>query len=930
MTSRHWADGPVGNTPISAAALNAMEADIAAAGYMGTIATGTDLNTLTAAGIYGVPTGTIYASLVNAPTGIMPSGAGWLDVRATSNGLYKQVFGFYGTTPVEVWRTTASVTAGTWNAWTRKDVGAINNPYVGVATNVRVMDFTERRGGTKYTNGLGAVAVRYDHGLVNMKATVYPLMVARGIPFSLAINSRTWGNAENNGTTAADVQSWVDAGWCEIWNHGADHSDQTTLAGLTDQIVTALSELKAQFPTVPIDGFIVPGVGGTNYNGFNGGGTPEAFYKTDAGRLILENHAVSTGSFPGTIQRVLDGKLRQGQSHYSMEAATVASITAQIDSAVTNKTGLQLFLHPSLLDTPGYMTTAMLTTVLDYIKTKRDAGLLAVMSPSDLLIASSEYAPATTAGKVSKTDMTLNVRDNGAKGDGTTDDSPAILTTITANPAGVEWGRGTYYVPATTNIPGLEAFNHSGTAIILKGTNQFYIGGKRSKSQRNTLYVDPAGVDTNDGLHTSTPFKTLAKAAAVINAWADNGLKGLWRVQLAAGTYTQDRFLLNSMVKSDYPIEVRGPDVGGHPNVPTAIIDNTGGTSDDIFSTGYNSWLNIYDVKVINHTAGSAFHASRSMLNLTNCHVANVYTGVVYEHNSGLGLFGGLWDGGNITLGAGIRGYYGSTHNLVTTDLTTSTLFTNWVVGLQIGEGSFGHLDYVRISNCTVGVQFNRADSGANTKNMQIYLCGTGVQAWNSAWFNNTIDFGLGTANACTVTVDERGDSPEYGFRASNNTSRTVRQMDTYRGATRTGNTNKNAEYTALTIPQGRLSASGLRNGHTTRMSGAMITTVSTGSTITLSFRLGSVTTDEVAVVIPAGGAVARSSFTLEVVSFATNSHRMVLTLVTPSGTTLIGYKEVTADSNATDLALAMYYQLGNVADSFSVISATCSTTVGG
>lgn len=529
-----------------------------------------------------------------------------------------------------------------------------------------------------------------------------------------------------------------------------------------------------------------------------------------------------------------------------------------------------------------------------------------------------------------KGDLFITPQGYGAVGDGVADDTVAIQNAVAdakLNGRVILWN-GAF--KTTASIPDLHIVRHRGSGYVTRDGLTFYLSPRKTLTQRNTLYVSPTGSDTNDGLTPALPLKTLAKSAAILATWADGGLDGLWRVQLAAGTYTQDRFLLNSMVKSDYPIEVRGPSVGGHPNAPTAIVDNAGGTADDIFSTGYNSWLNIQDVKVINHAAGSAFHTSRSLMNLTNCHVSNVYTGAVYEHNAGIGIFGGLWDGGNIAGGAGIRGYYGSTHNLVTADLTTSTLFTNWAVGLQLGEGSFGHLDYVRVQDCTVGVQFNRVSSGANTKQMQIWRCGTGVQAFNSAWFNNTIDFGLGTANACTVTVDERGDSPEYGFRASNNTSRTTRQMDTYRGANRTGNTNKNAEYTALTLPAGRMSNATLRAGHTTRITGALITNVSAGSTITLSFRLGSVSTDEVSAVIPAGGTVARSAFVLEIVSFAANSHRMVLTVNTPTGSSVIGYKEVTADSNATDLAIAMYYQLGNVADSFSVIQAACTTTVGG
>lgn len=537
--------------------------------------------------------------------------------------------------------------------------------------------------------------------------------------------------------------------------------------------------------------------------------------------------------------------------------------------------------------------------------------------------------PSNGERPVGRGETMRGIKEFGATGDGAADDSAAINAAIASDAAGLIWAAGEYVVPSGTNIAGLETKQHVGSAIIRKGSSTFYIGAKKSLNQRNVFYVSPLGSDTNDGMAADTPFRTLAKAAAAINAWADGGLLGLWRVQLSAGVYVQDRFLLNSMVKSDYPVEVRGPSVGGHPNVPTAIVDNSGGTSEDIFGAGYNSWLNVQDVKVRNQASGNAFHVSRGMLNLTNCHVENVYTGVVYEHGASLGLFGGLWNGANIPGGAGIRGYYSSTHNLVTPGVDTSALFNRWDTGLQIGEGTFGHLDYVRVHDCATGIQFNRVDSGANTKQMQIYRCSVGVQAWNSAWFNNGIDFGLGTPDACAVTVDERGDSPEYDYRVQDYASRTPRQMDTYRGANRTGNTNMNAEYTALTVRRGQASNATERAGHTTRISGALIANPATSATLILAFRFGLNAANQVTATLTRG-ASQRAYFTLELVSFSPTDHRMILHTTDAAGISTVNYKAVTVDTNEADTNLAVYYQHSDPAGGFSVIEATTTTTVGG
>jgi hypothetical protein len=70
-----------------------------------------------------------------------------------------------------------------------------------------------------------------------------------------------------------------------------------------------------------------------------------------------------------------------------MDTSTVSAIQAQIDAAIANKTGLQLMCHPSLLNTSGNITTADLTTILDYLVTKQTSGQLVVLDPYELLLA---------------------------------------------------------------------------------------------------------------------------------------------------------------------------------------------------------------------------------------------------------------------------------------------------------------------------------------------------------------------------------------------------------------------------------------------------------------------------------------------------------------------------------------------------------------
>lgn len=283
---------------------------------------------------------------------------------------------------------TGNSTHTSWVGWRRLDNESVGSSgLAGVANALRVQEFRDAMG-TVNTNGRGAVALRFDHGLANFDTKIRPLLEARNIPYSLALSARNFNAGENAGVTAAMVNSWALA---EVWNHGANqHQDQSSVSGLTDQIVKGKEELQAALPNKKIWGYAVPGTGGTGQGGFNGGATVEEFYTTLAGDLILTNHAVSSGSFPGTARRVIDGRVRQGMAHFTIEAQTVSRIKLEVDNAISGRTGNQLMMHPSLLDTAGYLTTAQLTEVLDYIVSKRDADELMVLSPYQMLVADAQ------------------------------------------------------------------------------------------------------------------------------------------------------------------------------------------------------------------------------------------------------------------------------------------------------------------------------------------------------------------------------------------------------------------------------------------------------------------------------------------------------------------------------------------------------------
>lgn len=365
--------------------------------YVGLLV-GDNLDNMREVKTYRAQSQTVAMGVTNAPT----SQPFVCYVDNTTNGLISQfVIELYNTgTPKMFYRVTSSIGTSPYpfGAWVDITAGSGGGTPAalpeawnsGAANALLVQDFTRRRGGRKPTGGKAVFAIRFDHGLASLAAKALPLCQARGIVPSIALNSRNWGYPENDGITAAIVDGWVAAGDVEIWNHSATHLNKSSIVDLRDEIVTGLAELRAQLPSAQIDGWVVPGVGSDpTYGGFNNGRDVQSFYNTDAGRLILEHHAVSTGYIAGTHQMILDGNIRQGGHQFTLDSQTLAAFQNEVDYAIANGTGLQVMLHPSQLDQTDRITTATFTAMLDYVVTKRTAGDLLTMSPYDMHLADS-------------------------------------------------------------------------------------------------------------------------------------------------------------------------------------------------------------------------------------------------------------------------------------------------------------------------------------------------------------------------------------------------------------------------------------------------------------------------------------------------------------------------------------------------------------
>ena len=236
--------------------------------------------------------------------------------------------------------------------------------------------------------GVGSKAVvslRFDDWQAAFKANVFPLLLSRGLPAGYAHISRFDQQSDwTAGVTWDDVKTWWKNG-VEVWCHGTDHKDPTPngYAGLVDQIVTAKAEIEAR--GLPVMGWMQPGA--TPLTAATPYGTSfldlSDFASTPAGRLITSTYGMSCADTFGQY-RILPQRVPYGMAHFTVsDGMSLPAAKLLIDNAIAAGCGVQLMCHAGNLGGSG-MPVASYAALLDYIVTKRDAGLVEVLTPSGL------------------------------------------------------------------------------------------------------------------------------------------------------------------------------------------------------------------------------------------------------------------------------------------------------------------------------------------------------------------------------------------------------------------------------------------------------------------------------------------------------------------------------------------------------------------
>lgn len=281
------------------------------------------------------------------------------------------------------------LTDGVWSAWaplggdpngsTKADLTAPGTPGASATRRAtRLSTARKRLLGGHGTAGQGAVALRFDDGHAEFKAKVLPLLRKHGLPAYIAVTDRL---LTESGVAYSEVQTWAINSGVEVTSHSRDHVDKTSEADILSAIHTFGDDLEKSVGQIVVDTWTFPG--GGDFGGVNAGTYPSLYADTYAGRLILERYAVPNGGSAGYLQP-LDGTPTVGQSHVTIEAYTLAQVQDMVRKAQARGMGVSLMMHPTRLDTTGYMSTATLDAAMAWLAEERDLGRLAVLTGTGL------------------------------------------------------------------------------------------------------------------------------------------------------------------------------------------------------------------------------------------------------------------------------------------------------------------------------------------------------------------------------------------------------------------------------------------------------------------------------------------------------------------------------------------------------------------
>lgn len=297
----------------------------------------------------------------------------------------------------------STITGGTPGAYTWSDWQPLHwvRDY-GAGHQVNVQRERTALGGPIGTGGKAVAFIRIDHNNTKFQSIVLPMLrgtaaAPRDLPASMChfVNEFTpdpgYTNDTSTGHSWADVQAAALLDGIEVFNHGWSHQEVTTQAEYEKEILDSRAELEAQMPKIRVKGFMVPGVNGNNWGNFsNNLANLDVFRTTEPGRLIMHSHASCNGG-GSTLWPVGTGSTL-GWASRQIDTDTVASTQINIIKSAQAQGGMVgIMLHPNMVDNgAGFITSAVLAEIFDYLVAERDAGRLEVLTVTGALNADTE------------------------------------------------------------------------------------------------------------------------------------------------------------------------------------------------------------------------------------------------------------------------------------------------------------------------------------------------------------------------------------------------------------------------------------------------------------------------------------------------------------------------------------------------------------
>lgn len=247
------------------------------------------------------------------------------------------------------------------------------------------------KGGVVGTDGKPVISFRIDHGVDDFLSTIWPLFNARQLPCSVGVCPDTIENPnaayEPTTTTWAQLKAAALQGF-EIWSHSATHQDPAVTGNSLDYEIRQSKE-KIEAKGLRVVGWQMPGIPGCQTPHYSNNFKAASSWASEVGqRLLAEYGLIENMGDDGGAMRVLPSMGDYDLGHYTLDGMTATQATNNIDLAIAYGYSIQFMLHPDFI-VGGTVThtVANLTTVLDYVKTKRDAGQIEVLTASGLAFA---------------------------------------------------------------------------------------------------------------------------------------------------------------------------------------------------------------------------------------------------------------------------------------------------------------------------------------------------------------------------------------------------------------------------------------------------------------------------------------------------------------------------------------------------------------